>query len=195
MVPRVPKVPSDQRAPKFLRTLRVPRIPRVPRVSKVPRLPRLRGFRVIGRRGIVGYRGIRIQGSKDIWSKDQRSLGRMGPKMRIPLPASLGRLQTLTREPWGPGGLGLWMTPGPARWQADLQKSSVSNLFRFPWQPPVVKGCRILFFSLSLCGQMLSFQCIKLFSFHRHLSNIDCLTACTACHVGFICTINGRSKK
>ncbi len=30
---------------------------------------------------------------------------------------------------------------------------------------------------------------------HRHLSNIDCLMACTACLVCFISTVNGRSKK
>jgi hypothetical protein len=30
---------------------------------------------------------------------------------------------------------------------------------------------------------------------HRHLSNIDCLMAHTACLVCFISTINGRSKK
>jgi hypothetical protein len=30
---------------------------------------------------------------------------------------------------------------------------------------------------------------------HRHLRNIDCLTACTACPVCFISTVNGRSKK
>ena len=32
-------------------------------------------------------------------------------------------------------------------------------------------------------------------SFHRHLSNIDCLMARTACLVCFISTVNGRSKK
>jgi hypothetical protein len=30
---------------------------------------------------------------------------------------------------------------------------------------------------------------------HRHLSNIDCLMAHTACLVCFISTVNGRSKK
>ncbi len=30
---------------------------------------------------------------------------------------------------------------------------------------------------------------------HRHLSNIDCLMACTACFVCFISTANGCSKK
>jgi len=30
---------------------------------------------------------------------------------------------------------------------------------------------------------------------HRHLSNIDCLTAHMACLVCFISTVNGRSKK
>jgi hypothetical protein len=30
---------------------------------------------------------------------------------------------------------------------------------------------------------------------HRHLSNIDCLIACTACLVCFISTVNGRNKK
>ncbi len=30
---------------------------------------------------------------------------------------------------------------------------------------------------------------------HRHLSNIDCLTACTACLVCFISTVNGCSKE
>jgi hypothetical protein len=30
---------------------------------------------------------------------------------------------------------------------------------------------------------------------HRHLSNIDCLTARIACLVWFISTVNGRSKK
>jgi hypothetical protein len=30
---------------------------------------------------------------------------------------------------------------------------------------------------------------------HRHLSNIECLTACTACPVCFISTVNGRRKK
>jgi hypothetical protein len=30
---------------------------------------------------------------------------------------------------------------------------------------------------------------------HRHLSNIDCLMACTACLVCFISTVNGCSKK
>ncbi len=30
---------------------------------------------------------------------------------------------------------------------------------------------------------------------HRHLSNIDCLTARTACLVCFIGTVNGRSEK
>jgi hypothetical protein len=30
---------------------------------------------------------------------------------------------------------------------------------------------------------------------HRHLSNIDCLTARTACLVCFISTVNGCSKK
>jgi hypothetical protein len=30
---------------------------------------------------------------------------------------------------------------------------------------------------------------------HRHLSNIDCLMARTACLVCFISTVNGRSKK
>jgi len=31
--------------------------------------------------------------------------------------------------------------------------------------------------------------------YHRHLSNIDCLKARTACLVCFISTVNGRSKK
>ena len=31
--------------------------------------------------------------------------------------------------------------------------------------------------------------------YNRHLSNIDCLMACTACLVCFISTVNGRSKK
>ncbi len=31
-------------------------------------------------------------------------------------------------------------------------------------------------------------------SFHRHLSNIDCLTAHTACLVCFISTVNGHNK-
>jgi len=35
----------------------------------------------------------------------------------------------------------------------------------------------------------------KLYFYHRHLSNIDCLTAHTACLVCFISTFNGRSKK
>ncbi len=30
---------------------------------------------------------------------------------------------------------------------------------------------------------------------HRHLSNIDCLMACTTCLVCFISTVNGRSEK
>jgi hypothetical protein len=30
---------------------------------------------------------------------------------------------------------------------------------------------------------------------HRHLSNIDCLTADTACLVCFISTVHGHSKK
>jgi hypothetical protein len=30
---------------------------------------------------------------------------------------------------------------------------------------------------------------------HRHLSNIDCLTAHTACLVCFTSTVNGHSKK
>jgi hypothetical protein len=30
---------------------------------------------------------------------------------------------------------------------------------------------------------------------HRHLSNIDCLMACTACLICFIRTVNGHSKK
>jgi hypothetical protein len=30
---------------------------------------------------------------------------------------------------------------------------------------------------------------------HRHLSNIDCLMACTACLVCLISTVNGHSKK
>jgi hypothetical protein len=30
---------------------------------------------------------------------------------------------------------------------------------------------------------------------HRHLSNIDCLTACTACLVCFNSTVKGHSKK
>ncbi len=30
---------------------------------------------------------------------------------------------------------------------------------------------------------------------HKHLRNIDCLTACTPCLVCFIGTVNGRSKK
>jgi len=30
---------------------------------------------------------------------------------------------------------------------------------------------------------------------HRHLKNIDCLTARTACLVCFISTVNGHSKK
>jgi len=30
---------------------------------------------------------------------------------------------------------------------------------------------------------------------HRHLSKIDCLTACTACLLCFISTVNGHSKK
>jgi len=30
---------------------------------------------------------------------------------------------------------------------------------------------------------------------HRHLNNIDCLTACTACLVCYISTVNGHSKK
>jgi hypothetical protein len=33
------------------------------------------------------------------------------------------------------------------------------------------------------------------YSIHRHLSNIDCLMARTACLVCFISTVNGRSKK
>jgi hypothetical protein len=32
-------------------------------------------------------------------------------------------------------------------------------------------------------------------SAYRHLSNIDCLTACTACLVCFIGTVNGHTKK
>jgi hypothetical protein len=30
---------------------------------------------------------------------------------------------------------------------------------------------------------------------HIHLNNIDCLTACTTCLVGFTSTVNGHSKK
>ena len=30
---------------------------------------------------------------------------------------------------------------------------------------------------------------------HRHLSNIDCLMARTACYVCFISTVNGHNKK
>ncbi len=30
---------------------------------------------------------------------------------------------------------------------------------------------------------------------HRHLSNVDCLMACTTSLVCFICAVNGRSKK
>ncbi len=30
---------------------------------------------------------------------------------------------------------------------------------------------------------------------HRHLSNIDCLMAHTACHVCIFSTVNGHSKK
>ncbi len=32
-------------------------------------------------------------------------------------------------------------------------------------------------------------------TYHRHLSSIDCLMACTACLVCFISTVNGRNKK
>ncbi len=35
----------------------------------------------------------------------------------------------------------------------------------------------------------------KLLPYHRHLSNIDCLTACTACLVCFISTVNDHSNK
>ncbi len=35
----------------------------------------------------------------------------------------------------------------------------------------------------------------KVMSYHRHLSNTDCLMACTAYLVCFICTVNGHSKK
>jgi hypothetical protein len=35
----------------------------------------------------------------------------------------------------------------------------------------------------------------KLETTHRHLRNIDCLMACTACLVCFISTVHGRSKK
>ncbi len=34
-----------------------------------------------------------------------------------------------------------------------------------------------------------------LYTHHRHLSNIDCLMAHTACLVCFISTVNGHSKK
>ncbi len=40
---------------------------------------------------------------------------------------------------------------------------------------------------------MYKFTC--LYTHHRHLSNIDCLMAHTACLVCFISTVNGRSKK
>jgi hypothetical protein len=32
-------------------------------------------------------------------------------------------------------------------------------------------------------------------SSHRHIRNIDCLKACTACHVCFSSTVNGHSKR
>ncbi len=38
-------------------------------------------------------------------------------------------------------------------------------------------------------------QLKKMTTHHRHLSNIDCFMAHTACLVCFISTVNGRSKK
>ncbi len=44
-------------------------------------------------------------------------------------------------------------------------------------------------------GKTLHPQIPLLSAEHRHLSNIDCLMACTACLVCFISTVNGRSIK
>jgi hypothetical protein len=54
------------------------------------------------------------------------------------------------------------------------------------WQSIIQKAC--LFYKSSFSDAALR-------SDHRHLSNIDCLTARTACLVCFISTVNGRSKK
>jgi hypothetical protein len=42
---------------------------------------------------------------------------------------------------------------------------------------------------------LLSVIMLSVGATQRHLSNIDCLMACTACFVCFISTVNGCSKK
>ncbi len=52
-----------------------------------------------------------------------------------------------------------------------------------------------IIFPAGFAGQRFSIRILLLDRPHRHLSNIDCLMACTACLVCFIRTGNGRSKK
>jgi hypothetical protein len=48
----------------------------------------------------------------------------------------------------------------------------------------------------SLLGQFVRHEeNTELEPYHRHLRNIECLTAHTACLVCFMSTVNGRSKK
>jgi hypothetical protein len=50
---------------------------------------------------------------------------------------------------------------------------------------------------MSLIFHLYNYLCVSMFVnlYHRHLSNKECLMACTACHVCFISTVNGCSKK
>jgi len=54
-----------------------------------------------------------------------------------------------------------------------------------------------MFISLELlvCARDMTYEEAAILAGHRHLRNIDCLMARTACLVCFISTVNGHSKR
>ncbi len=74
---------------------------------------------------------------------------------------------------------------------SDDTNSTKHSMFLLAWKDWEYLNSLFLCQSVELTE--LKFNLIR--KTHRHLNNIDCLTACTACTVCFFSTVNGRNKK